>query len=186
LALVPLRRRLLPLLLLPALAGCGGGGGATVALPVKHSQLPAASPAAAAGPQSTQDQIITAYTGYWQAYVAATRTKSVKAATALLARYSDPALLRSLVGPLPKLWASHYTTFGYAVPHVLGVRPGSAKAVLHDCLDTSHFGTQNELTGRQFPGGITQARVNFYVTLVRSGSRWLVSKFTKVEVPCVP
>jgi hypothetical protein len=179
-------RRLFALALLAFAAACGGSQG-PVALPAKHPQQSPLSPVAvAAGYGTAKDQVVAAYAGYWQAYAAATRSRSITSANALLAPYTTRAWRKSLVRPLPGVWAYHDQGYGYAVPHVLGIHLGHDSARLHDCLDLTHFGTQNFRTGRVFPGTFGRPRLNFYVTLLRAGGRWMVSRLQQVEVPCAP
>ena len=57
---------------------------------------------------------------------------------------------------------------------------------MHDCLDLSQFGAENVRTGRVVPGSFGLQHLNSYVTLIRSGGRWLVTNTQPVEVPCAP
>jgi hypothetical protein len=179
----------LPLVLLSV--GCGSLP--NVSLPAKPAA--AASVAGRASPKTAstvRSQVITAYTGYWQAYGVALRTRKISTARRLLARYAAPAFVSEVTASLPRLWAGHVIGYGYAVPHVLGVtRTGTSSARLQDCLDLSHLGTQDPRTGQVVPGSFGQPAVNFYVTLARSGRpgagiHWVVTKMQQVEVPCTP
>ena len=173
------------LVLLPA--GCGSGSAPSVQLPAKPavatslpgSGTPRAHP-------STRSVVLAAYQGYWQAYGAAARTQDITAARKLLRAYADAAFVSEVTAALPRLWAAHQIGYGYAVTHVLSVTRSGASALLHDCLDLSHLGTQDARTGRVLPGSFGLPTVNFYVTLTRSGGRWVVSKMQQVEVPCTP
>jgi hypothetical protein len=168
-------------------AGCGSAL-PNVPLPAKPAAEASAPGQAGAGPvkHTVRGQVLAGYLGYWQAYAAALRTRDLAAARKLLARYADGPFVTTVTAPLPRVWASHVTGYGYAVPHVLSVSHTATSALVHDCLDLSHLGTQDVRTGRVVPGSFGLAAVDFYVTLARSGKRWLISKMQQVEVPCSP
>ncbi|HXP22063.1 MAG TPA: hypothetical protein VN840_20640 [Streptosporangiaceae bacterium] len=151
---------------------------------------------------TARSQVIAAYTGYWQAYGIALRTRNIGTARKLLARFAAQAFVSEVTASLPRLWAGQVIGYGYAVPHVLSfTRTGASSALLHDCLDLSHLGTQDVKTGQVVPGSFGLPTVDFYVTLVRSGrsrsgqpgsgqpgsgQHWVVTKMQQVEVPCTP
>lgn len=168
-------------------AGCGSAL-PNVPLPAKPAVAASVPGEAGQGPakHTVRAQVLAGYLGYWQAYGAALRTRDLAAARKLLARYADGAFATAVTAPLSRVWASHEIGYGYAVPHVLSLTHTSASALVHDCLDLSHLGTQDTRTGRVVPGSFGLAAVDFYVTLTRSGKRWLVSKMQQVEVPCAP
>jgi hypothetical protein len=130
--------------------------------------------------------VLSAYQGYWQAYSEASRSRNLAAAKKLLRAYAQASFVTEVTAPLPRLWAAHQVGYGYAVPHVLSVARKGKSALLHDCLDLSHLGTQDTRSGRVLPGSFGLPTVNFYVTLTRTGARWVVSKMQQVEVPCTP
>lgn len=168
-------------------AGCGSAL-PNVALPAKPAA--AASVAGQAGQEppkhTVRGQVLAGYLGYWQAYGAALRTRDLAAARKLLAGFAEASFVTTVTAPLAKVWASHVIGYGFAVPHVLSVSHTATSALVHDCLDLSHLGTQDLRTGRVVPGSFGLSAVDFYVTLTRSGKRWLVSKMQQVEVPCAP
>jgi hypothetical protein len=183
------------------LAGCGSVP--DVPLPAKPAAAASVASQATPGPAhlSARSQALAAYIGYWRAYGAATRTRNMAAARKLLAAYTDAAFLSEVTAPLQRLWAGHDIGYGFAVPHVLSfTRTGPSAALLHDCLDLSHLGTQDIRTGRIMPGSYGLPTLNFYVTLLRAagppsggqsgrqrvGKDWVVSKMLQVEVPCTP
>jgi hypothetical protein len=166
-----------------AVSGCARQP--TVALPRKSTAL-AGSGSLASPKLTARQQVIAAYTGYWQAYGAALSSQSAARARAILAPYDPPAALARAIEADRRVWAAHETVYGSAVPHILSVRITARHALLHDCLDLSHFGVQNTRTGRVVPQSIGLSRLNFYITLVRAGGRWLISNMQPVVVPCKP
>jgi hypothetical protein len=178
-----LARLAIALAVAAAVAGCGSQ--ARVALPRKSAAL-AGSSGLSSPKLTARQQVIAAYTGYWQAYGAAISSQSAAQARAILAPYDPPAALARAVQADRRVWAAHDTVYGSAVPHVLSVRLTGKHALLHDCLDLSHFGVQNSRTGQVIPQSIGLSRLNFYVTLTRSGGRWLISNMQPVVVPCKP
>jgi|HubBroStandDraft_2_1064218.scaffolds.fasta_scaffold300238_2 hypothetical protein len=170
-----------------AVAACGTTQAASVALPAKGSAaaaVPAAAPSAAA---ATPQQVVAAdYAGYWQAYGQAMTAGNAASARAILAPYAAAGVIGRLVASLHGVWAAHDEAYGAAQPHVLGVTITGTRALLHDCLDLSHFGVLDKATGRVVSGSFGLADRDYYVTLVQSGGRWLVSNMEPVEVPCQP
>lgn len=170
-----------PLILAIAVTGCAAQS--TVALPRKSRQL--AAPAAVSGPAMTaRQQVIDAYTGYWQAFAAAMSSQNAARAGAILAPYEPASAVAQAVRADQRVWAVHETAYGSAVTHILGVQLTGSRALVHDCLDLSHFGTENMRTGRVVPESFGLPHLNFYVTVMRSSGRWLVTNMQPVEVPC--
>jgi hypothetical protein len=182
-------RALASALLVPALLGlaaCGTRQAPGVALPAKAS-APLTVPAApSVGPLTPRQAVKAAYLGYWQAYAQAMDAGSPAGARSALAPYTAPATLARLVTALGTVWAAHEAADGAAVPHVLGVQVTGATALLHDCLDLSHFGVVSTTTGLVVSDSFGLPNRNFYITLVLSRGRWLVSNMEPVEVPCQP
>jgi hypothetical protein len=167
--------------LLLAAAGCGGQ--ATVALP--HRSGPA-GPAVLADPSlSPRQQVVAAYTGYWQALGEALDTQNAGRAAAILVPYAAAATIPSLISGFETEWARGEVQYGGPVPHILSVRITGSHAAVHDCADFSHAGVQNAKTG-QVVGSLGQSRVNMISTLVRTRGRWLVSNQVPVVSSCVP
>ncbi len=164
------------------LAGCGGQ--ASVALPARAA--PQASPAAVAGaPQTPQDQVVAAYTGYWQALGQALDSQNAVNARTILAPYAASAMIPSLISGFETDWSRGEVQYGSPVPHILSVRITGDRANVHDCADFSNAGVQSASTG-QVIGGLGDSRVNMISTLVFTGGRWLVSDQIPVVLPCVP
>ncbi|HUZ22398.1 MAG TPA: hypothetical protein VMV07_01385 [Streptosporangiaceae bacterium] len=171
-----------------AAAACGSQA-PSVALPPKAATATAApaAPAALSGPAQTPAQAVAgAYQAYWQAYAAAMTSANATQARVILAPYTVPAGVARLIGTLKLVWAAHDTAYGGAVTHVKGVEITGRRAILHDCLDLSHFGVTDQLTGRVMPDSFGRPNQDYYVTLLLSGGRWLVSNMQPVEVPCTP
>jgi len=166
-----------------AVAGCAGQP--RVALPRKPDA--AVGQAALTVPRQTARQrVIAAYDGYWQAYAQGMTSRGAAAARSILARYLTPELVRGTVRSYRADWAAHDIAYGGAITHVLSVQIMGSHARLHDCLDLSRLGVQDGRTGRVVPQSFGLPRLNFYITLVRSGGRWLISNMQPVVVPCVP
>lgn len=175
------------LLLAPALAlglaACASQ--ASAALPRKATGL--AAPAPLSSPRlSPRQQVAAAYVGYWQAFSAAMSSQNPARARAILASYDQPSAVSRAVKADQLLWAAHEIAYGSAVTHILSVQVTGSRALLHDCLDLSHFGAQDTRTGRVVPGSFGLPRLNFYITLVLSRGQWLVSDMQPVVVPCNP
>jgi hypothetical protein len=165
-----------------AVAGCGGQ--APVALPQKSAGAPA--PVALTGPPlSQQQQVVAAYSGYWQALGQALDTQNAARAGVILASYTTAANISSLISGFETDWARGEVQYGAPVPHILSVRVTGNHAAVHDCADFSHAGVQNARTG-QLVGSLGSSRVNMISTLVRTHGRWLVSNQVPVVSSCVP
>jgi hypothetical protein len=167
-----------------AVTGCGGQQTA-VALPHKSAGR-AALPAELADPSlSPRQQVVAAYTGYWQALGQALDTRSAGRARAILALYAAPASIPSLISGFQTDWARDEIQYGGPVSHILSVQITGGHAAVHDCADFSHAGVQSARTG-QVIGSLGNSRVNMISTLVRARGRWLVSNQVPVVSPCVP
>ena len=173
--------------LLLAVVGCGGGSQqASVALPHRAASVaPVVSAAATDPPLSPQQQVVTAYTGYWQALGQALDTQNAGKARAILVRYVIPANIPSLISGFETDWVRGEIQYGAPVPHILGVQITGDRADVHDCADFSHAGVQDASTG-QVVGSLGNSRVNMISTLVRMHGHWLVSNQTPVVSSCVP
>ncbi len=167
-----------------AVAGCGGQQAVT--LPHKAAAQQDAPPAAASqAPLTPRQQVVAAYTGYWQALGQALDTRSAPQARVILARYVPSDGIPSLVSGFETDWARGEVQYGSPVPHIQSVQIAGSHAAVHDCADFSHAGLQDASTG-QVIGSLGDSRVNMISTLVRSHGRWLVSNQVPVVIPCVP
>ncbi len=166
-----------------AVAGCGGQP--AVALPHKAAAPDSPAAAASAAPLTPRQQVVAAYTGYWQALGQALDTRSAQSARAILAQYAPPASIASLISGFETEWARGEIQYGRPVQHILSVQVTGNHAAVHDCADFSHAGVQDARTG-QVIGSLGNSRVNMISTLVRAHGRWLVSNQVPVVVPCVP
>jgi hypothetical protein len=165
------------------LAGCAGGGQASVALPPKAA---AQSPARLADQPGVRQQVIAAYAGYWQASDEALNAGNAARARQILARYAPATALPGLIKALGQDWARHAVTDGSPALHIVSVRIRDGRATVHDCVDLSHAGLQHARTGRIFPHSFGSPRANYYASLVRQGGRWLVSNIVPVVTSCEP
>jgi hypothetical protein len=169
-----------------AVGGCGGQSAVTLPHKATAPAPAAASPATlAGGPVSAHDQVVAAYTGYWQALGQALDTQDAARARAILARYVVPALIPSLISGFETDWARGEIQYGGPVPHITSVRVTGGRAAVHDCADFSNAGAQSASTG-QVIGSLGNPRVNMISTLVLSRGRWLVSDQVPVVLSCVP
>jgi hypothetical protein len=175
----------LGLLVTLTLAVTGCGGQSPVALPHKSAGS-AALPAELADPSlSPQQQVVAAYTGYWQALGLALDTQNAGRARTILTLHAAPASIPSLIKGFQTDWARGEIQYGGPVPHILSVQITGGRAAVHDCADFSHAGVQSARTG-QVIGSLGDSRVNMISTLVRTRGRWLVSNQVPVVSPCVP
>ncbi len=165
-----------------AVAGCGGQ--ASVVLPHK-SAAPAVPAAVTDPPQTVRQQVIAAYTGYWQALGQALDTQNARRARAILARYLPGASIPSLISSFEADWAQGEIQYGSPVPHILSVQITGGHAAVHDCVDLSNAGVEDVGTG-QVVGSLGNPHVNLISTLVRTHGRWLVSNQVPVVLSCAP
>jgi hypothetical protein len=164
-----------------ALAGCGTQA-AKVALPGKPVRVHLAG--AKAPPGSPRGLILAAYEGYWHATSEALASRDPARARAILAGYvparAVPALLKGLEG----MWRRHEIGFGNPVFHIMKIKiTGRGTAAVHDCLDLSHAGFQNEQTG-QIVGGFGPSHEFLITTLALEHGRWLVTGAIPVVQSC--
>jgi hypothetical protein len=169
-----------------AAVACGTQQAPSVALPARASGG-ATLPAAPTSPPPTPEQVVAVdYAGYWQAYGQAMTAGNAARARQLLAPWTAAGTIGRLIASLQRVWAAHDQAYGAAQPHVLGVEITGSRALLHDCLDLSHFGVLDKATGRVVSNSFGLPDRDYYITLVLSGGRWLVSNMEPVEVPCQP
>jgi hypothetical protein len=181
--------RLSALLLLSLLAAaCAAPRQVAAPVPSAASAAPATSASRSPGrlPPSARQQVAAAYRAYWQAFVAAWRSRSTARARRIFAGHVVPADIGLDLTSDRQMWARHEAPDGAAMPHVLSVRLLGLTAALHDCLDLSHLGDLDTRTGQLMLGSFGPPRLNFYVTLVRTSGRWLVRTFTEADQPCNP
>ncbi len=169
-----------------AVAGCGTRAPAAVALPPKAGAVRTAPAKVAATPQTPKQAVAAAYQGYWRAYAAAMSAGAAGRARVILSGYETPAGVSQAIRTLRRAWAAHDVAYGGAVTHVKSVQITRHRAILNDCLDLSHFGALDKKTGRVVPESFGLPSLDYYVTLVLSGSRWRVTNMQPVEVPCTP
>jgi hypothetical protein len=168
-----------------ALAVTGCGGQPPVALPHKAAP-PAGVPVAVTGPPLTvREQVIAAYTGYWQALGQALDTQNAGRARAILARYVPAASIGSLISSFEADWAQGEIQYGSPVPHIISVHITAGQAAVHDCADFSNAGVQDARTG-QVVGSLGNPHVNLISTLVLTHGKWLVTNQVPVVLSCVP
>jgi hypothetical protein len=166
-------------------AACGSQA-AAVRLPARPQSVTPA-PAVLAQPSRTPRQQVTrAYRGYWLAYAAAMTAGRPGQARTILAPFESPSGMTQMIRSLRKVWAAHDVAYGGAITHVKSVRVSGRRALLHDCLDLSHFGVLDSRSGRVVPGSFGLPSQDFYVSLELSGGRWKVANMQPVEVPCSP
>ena len=164
-----------------ALAGCGSGA-ADVALPAKpgHVHLVGAK----AAPPSARDLVVAAYEGYWRATNEALASRSPTRAKAIMAGYVPGNAIPALVKGLRALWARNEIGYGSPVFHILSVKiTGHGTAAVHDCVDLSHTGFQNQQTG-QVVGGFGQSHDFLITTLALEHGQWLVTGAIPVVQTC--
>jgi hypothetical protein len=166
-----------------AVTGCGGQ--ASVVLPQKAAPQAGVPVAAPDPPLTVRQQVIAAYTGYWQALGQALDTQNAGRARAILAQYVPAASIPSLISSFEDDWAQGEIQYGSPVPHILSVRITGGHAAVHDCADFSNAGVQDAGTG-QVVGGLGNPHVNLISTLLLTHGKWLVTNQVPVMLSCVP
>lgn len=163
------------------LTGCGAQA-AEVPLPVKPGHIQAAGAKAVA--PTERDEIVAAYEGYWRATSAALASRDPAKAGVIMAGYVPRRAIPALVRGLKAIWRRDEIGYGRPVFHILRVKiTGHATAAVHDCVDLSHTGFQNQQTG-QIVGGFGQSHDFMITTLVRRHGRWLVTGAIPVVQAC--
>ncbi|MEP7024505.1 MAG: hypothetical protein ABJB47_12045 [Actinomycetota bacterium] len=164
-----------------AAAGCVQGQSAVALPPKAASQAPAQ---AIARQPTAREQVVSAYTAYWQATDAAIDAGHTSAARAILAPHVLASSLPDILAVLQQDWAAHAVTDGQPVLHITSVSVSQGTAAVRDCIDLSHAGLQDARTGRAFPRSFGSARASYFASLVRRGGRWLVRNIVPVVAPC--
>jgi hypothetical protein len=168
-------------LVLAGLAGCGAGA-AVVRLPAKPGHVRFAE--ATTPRPSPRDLVIAAYEGYWRATDEALASHDPARARTIMAGYVPRHVLSVLVRGLKALWRQGEVGYGSPVFHIMSVRiTGSGTAAVHDCLDLSHAGFENQQTG-QVIGVVGQSHDFMITTLARQRGRWLVTGAMPVVQTC--
>ncbi|MGN6678518.1 MAG: hypothetical protein ACTHKL_12210 [Streptosporangiaceae bacterium] len=153
-----------------------------VALPVKASHVQVAGTKAVA--PTKRAQVVAAYEGYWHATSAALASRDPVKAGAIMVGYVPGGAIPALVRGLKTIWRRDEIGYGNPVFHILKVAiTGRTTAAVHDCVDLSHTGFQNQQTG-QVVGGFGQSHDFMITTLVRRNGRWLVTGAIPVEQSC--
>ena len=168
-------------LVLAGLAGCGADA-AVVSLPAKPGQVRSAGPATPR--PSPRDLVIAAYEGYWRATDEALASHDPARARTIMAGYVPRHVLSALVRGLKALWRQGEVGYGSPAFHIMSVKiTGSGTAAVHDCLDLSHAGFENQQTG-QIVGVFGQSHDFMITTLAREHGRWLVTGAMPVVQTC--
>lgn len=163
------------------LTGCGAQA-ADVSLPVKPRSVQASGAKALA--PTERATVVAAYEGYWRATSAALASRDPAKAGVIMAGYVPRNAIPGLIRGLKAIWRRDEIGYGRPVFHILDVKiTGSATAAVHDCLDLSHTGFQNQQTG-QIVGGFGQSHDFMITTLVRRHGRWLVTGAIPVVQAC--
>jgi hypothetical protein len=135
---------------------------------------------------AAREQVLTAYTGYWQATSAAVNAGNAASARTLLTPYLTASAIPGALAGLAPDWAQHAVSSGSPVLHIQSVKITGWRAIVHDCVDLSHAGLASARTGKVFPRSFGSSHANFYADLVLSRHRWLVSNLVPVVAPCEP
>jgi hypothetical protein len=172
-----------------ALAGLAEAGCASqpaVALPPRAAGPAASASWPGAARPTIRDQVVAAYTGYWRASGDALDAGRPGRARAILARYVTAGALPALIAALQQDWSRHATADGAPVLHIMSVTVRRSAATVHDCIDLSHAGLRNTVTGRVYPRSFGSPRANYFASLVRRDGRWLVRNIVPVVASCDP
>jgi hypothetical protein len=166
------------------LAGCGTQAAAPVALPAKSGSGHVRPASQKAVTPSEHDQVVAAYEGYWRATSAALASRDPRKASAIMTGYVPAHAIPALVRGLKTIWRRNEIGYGSPVFHILAVKiTGHGTAAVHDCVDLSHTGFQNQQTG-QIVGGFGQSHDFMITTLARERGRWLVTGAIPVVHSC--
>jgi hypothetical protein len=181
-AVPPMRSVTVSLAVLAAgLTGCGKQA-ADIYLPVKPAHARAAGAKAVA--PTERDEVVAAYEGYWRATSAALASRDPSKAGVIMAGYVPRSAIPWLVRGLKAIWRRDEIGYGRPVFHIVSVKiTGHGAAAVHDCIDLSHTGFQNQQTG-QIIGGFGQSRDFMITTLVYRHGRWLVTGAIPVVQSC--
>ena len=153
-----------------------------VSLPAKsgHVRPAAAKPVA----PTARDLVVAAYEGYWRATNEALASRDPAKARAIMVGYVPGSVIPGLVRGLKAIWRRDEIGYGSPVFHILSVTiTGRGTAAVHDCVDLSHTGFQNQQTG-QVVGGFGQSHDFMVTTLVHQRGRWLVTGAIPVVQSC--
>ena len=164
-----------------ALIGCGSRPVA-VALPTRPPQTLVTTE----GPPrpTTRQLVVAAYQGYWRATTEALDSDSATRARQILAGYVPLRAVPALVRGLRALWRRNEIGYGGPVFHIMAVTiTGPRTAAVHDCIDLSHAGFENRLTG-QVSGGLGRSHDFLITTLALEQGRWLVTGAVPVVQTC--
>lgn len=168
-------------LVLAGLAGCGADA-AVVRLPARPGHVRFTG--ATTSPPSRRELVIAAYEGYWRATEEALASHNPARARTIMAGYVPRHVLGALVRGLKALWRQGEVGYGSPVFHIMSVKiTRSATAAVHDCLDLSHAGFENQRTG-QIVGVSGQSHDFMITTLARQRGRWLVTGAMPVVQTC--
>jgi hypothetical protein len=133
---------------------------------------------------SPRDRVIAAYEGYWRGTEEALATHDPARARTIMAGYVPRRMIGALVRGLKALWRQGEVGYGSPVFHIMSVKiTGIGTAAVHDCLDLSHAGFENQQTG-QIVGGFGQSHDFMITTLARLRGRWLVTGAMPVVATC--
>lgn len=164
-----------------ALAGCGTRA-APVTLPGKPAHVRLAGDKAVS--QSPRDLVVAAYEGYWRATSEALASRDPARARAIMSGYVPGSAIPALVKGLRSLWSRNEIGYGSPVFHIISVKiTAHGTAAVHDCVDLSHTGFQNQQTG-QVVGGAGRSHDFLITTLALVRGRWLVTGAIPVVQAC--
>jgi len=167
--------------LVAALTGCAAGA-ANVVLPDKpgHVQVTGAKRARL----SARDLVIAAYEDYWRATNEALASRAASKARAIMAGHVPASSIPALVKGLKAVWRRNEIGYGSPVFHIMSVKiTGRRTAAVHDCVDLSHVGLANQLTG-QVVGGSGPSHDFLITTLVLEHGRWVITGAIPVVRTC--
>jgi hypothetical protein len=166
------------------LSACAGAV-AQVRMPPKAAAAKAAV-APVPQPQTAQQEVVAAYTGYTSAMTTAFDSRSADQVRQLLGPYLDSATVANALRAFRRAWADDEVTYGQVVQHIIGVRVQGTRAWVHDCDNTSGAGLAYASTGQVVPGSLGSADDNLVTRLNLVDGHWLVWVQTIEELPCTP
>jgi hypothetical protein len=141
------------------------------------SPSPTAPTPATASPtptwSTTQQAIITAYTGFWTALPKASRAQSRDDRLKILFPYTTTPELSQLIAKLSDQLSKGQALYGVNVPRVQHVDVSDSRATIQDCQQSSAAGVEDVSTHRKVTVGVDRHPVT--ATLLLRGTDWKVS-----------
>jgi hypothetical protein len=142
-----------------------------------HTAVPSPAPAA---------QVITAYTAYFPALVAAEPQPPARAAAMLTPHAAQP-YLGHVLAQIAGFRARGEVAWGYLVPHITSVQitGNGSEAIVRDCQDAASAWLVSSATGKVIPGTTGSYRTALIAALARGADgRWRLALLAHLAGSC--